>query len=89
MRITVDISMYPLAEDYKPAIKNFVHKLRTFARLQIVTNQLSTQVNGEFTDVNAALTECMRDVMQAPQKVVFVARYVNADLDVSTLPELD
>jgi len=88
MRITVDISMYPLAEDYKPAIKKFIHTLRTFAGLQIVTNQLSTQVNGDFDDVNAALTQCMREVMQAPQKVVFVARYVNSDLDVSSAPDL-
>lgn len=89
MRITVDISMYPLAADYKPAIKKFIHTLRKFTGLQLVTNQLSTQINGEFDDVNAALTECMREVMQAPQKVVFVARYLNADLDVSAVPDLD
>ena len=30
MKITVDISMYPLDADYKPAIKAFIRELRTY-----------------------------------------------------------
>ena len=89
MKITVDISMYPLDADYKPAIKAFIRKLREFPGLELVTNQLSTQVRGDFDAVTAAITECMRESMDGEQRVVFVARYLNADLDIASLPDID
>jgi uncharacterized protein YqgV (UPF0045/DUF77 family) len=89
MKITVDISMYPLDAEYKPAIKAFIRKLRTFDGLTLVTNQLSTQINGEFDAVTSALTSCIKASMVEQNKVVFVARYLNADLDITALPEID
>lgn len=89
MKITVDISMYPLANDYKPAIKAFIRHLRSFEGLTLVTNQLSTQMNGEFDAVTAALTACLRQSMEEQDKVVFVTRYLNADLDITSLPDID
>jgi uncharacterized protein YqgV (UPF0045/DUF77 family) len=89
MKITVDISMYPLAEDYKPVIKTFIRKLREFDGLTLVTNQLSTQINGEFDAVTTALNACIRESMEAQNKVVFVTRYLNVDLDIATLPNIE
>jgi uncharacterized protein YqgV (UPF0045/DUF77 family) len=89
MRITADISMYPLAEDYKPAIKAFIRNLRDFDGLTLVTNQLSTQINGDFELVTAALNHCMCESMKKQDKVVFVARYLSADLDIRQLPDID
>jgi len=89
MKITVDISMYPLDADYKPAIKAFIRNLRAREGLTLVTNQLSTQINGEFTVVMQALHDCLQKSMAEQDKVVFVARYLNADLDISRLPEID
>lgn len=89
MKITVDISMYPLDADYKPAIKSFIRKLRACEGLTLVTNQMSTQVNGEFDAVTGALQDCIRASMQEQDKVVFVARYLNADLDIGRLPDID
>lgn len=89
MKITVDISMYPLDADYKPAIKAFIRHLRTYEGLTLVTNQLSTQVNGEFDVVTGAINSCIRDSMESQDKVVFVARYLNADLDIGRLPDID
>lgn len=89
MKITVDISMYPLDADYKPAIKAFIRELRKADGLTLVTNQLSTQVNGEFAVVTSAINRCMLASMQQRDKVVFVARYLNADLDITQLPDID
>ena len=89
MKITVDISMYPLDADYKPAIKAFIRELRQIDGLTLVTNQLSTQVNGEFEAVTTALNHCIRSSMEQQDKVVFVARYLNADLDITRLPDID
>ena len=89
MQITVDISMYPLDADYKPAIKAFIRALRACEGLTLVTNQMSTQINGEFDAVTGALNRCIRDSMSAQNKVVFVTRYLNSDLDIERLPSID
>lgn len=89
MNITVDISMYPLDADYKPAIKAFIRKLRACDGLTLVTNQMSTQINGEFDAVTGALQSCIRESMEEHGKVVFVTRYLNADLDIARLPDID
>jgi uncharacterized protein YqgV (UPF0045/DUF77 family) len=88
MKITADISMYPLDADYKPSIKAFIRMLRQCEGLTLVTNQLSTQINGEFEAVTAALNACIETSMANQDKVVFVARYLNADLDIATLPDI-
>ena len=72
MRITVDISMYPLDSDYIEPITEFILRLRSYPGLEIVTNQLSTQLRGEFDDVTSAINECMREAMAGEQKAVFV-----------------
>jgi uncharacterized protein YqgV (UPF0045/DUF77 family) len=89
MVITADISMYPLDSNYKPPIKHFILKLREYDGLEIVTNQLSTQVCGEFDVVSDALNTCMRNSMAEENRVVFVIRYLNVGLDISSQPQID
>jgi uncharacterized protein YqgV (UPF0045/DUF77 family) len=89
MKITVDISMYPLDSNYVPPIKQFIRALRAFEGLDIVTNQLSTQIRGEFDAVMSALRDCIRESMISNYKVVFVTRYLNSDLDIGKLPHID
>jgi len=89
MKITVDISLYPLDSNYLPPIKDFIRRLRTIDGLELVTNQLSTQVRGEFDTVTTALNECMKESMKSGEKLVFVTRYLNSDLEIGRLPDID
>jgi uncharacterized protein YqgV (UPF0045/DUF77 family) len=89
MRITVDISLYPLDANYKPAIRGFIKKLRTYPGLQLLTNQMGTQVNGEFEAVTAAINDCMAAAMAEGGKVVLAARYINSDLALDAVPDLE
>jgi uncharacterized protein YqgV (UPF0045/DUF77 family) len=89
MIITADISMYPLDENFIEPITKFIKQLRTYDGLEIVTNQLSTQVKGDFDQVGAAINDCIRVSMEGEQKVVFVTKFLNADLDISNLPQID
>lgn len=89
MNITVDISLYPLNSDFLPPIKDFIRRLRQCDGLELVTNQLSTQIRGEFETVTTALNRCMSESMQSGQKMVFVTRYLNSDLDIGRLPRID
>jgi uncharacterized protein YqgV (UPF0045/DUF77 family) len=89
MKITVDISLYPLDSNYLPPIKDFIRRLRTMDGLELVTNQLSTQVRGEFDQVTGALNACMHESMKSGQKMVFVTRYLNSDLEIGRQPRID
>ncbi len=89
MKITVEISMYPLDSDYKPAIRAFIHELRGYGDIETVTNQMSTQVRGEFDDVMPAVTGCIKESMSANDKVVFVTKFLNTGLEITQTPDLE
>ncbi len=89
MRITADISLYPLTEHFTAGITDFILRLRREPGLEILTNQLSTQLRGEFADVTGALNRCMAAAMADATPLVFVIKYVNADLPIGTTPQLD
>ena len=86
MRITVDLSLYPLQADFVGPITDFIHELRRQPDIEIVTNQLSTQLRGEFSAVMTAVTRCTQTAMERVHPVVLVAKIVNADLDIGNPP---
>jgi len=86
MRITVELSLYPLQADFVGPITDFIHELRREPGIETVTNQLSTQLRGEYSTVMAAVSRCTRATMERAHPVVLVAKFVNADLDISTAP---
>ena len=74
MHSAVEISMYPLAEDYRPLIQAFIDRLNTYPELRVLTNALSTQIFGPLARVMAILTaEIERSAAAAPQ-LVFVLK---------------
>ncbi len=80
MNVSVELSMYPLQDDYKPKIKNFLDMLNSGAgEVEIRTSNMSTRIFGEFDTVNALLNECMKKSMQRYGKIVFVCKYLQGD----------
>jgi uncharacterized protein YqgV (UPF0045/DUF77 family) len=74
MQSAVEISMYPLAEDYRLHIQAFIDRLNTYAELRVLTNTLSTQIFGPLALVMAVLAaEIERSAAAAPQ-LVFVMK---------------
>lgn len=47
MRISIDISLYPLNEEYIAPIKNFIAAVNAIEGLEVTTNSMSTQIRGE------------------------------------------
>jgi len=88
MRITAEMSLYPLADDYKPVILAFINDLQDVDGLEIVTNQLSTQLRGEFDVVTGAINACLKQSMERFGKQILVVKYLAADIDISRAPDL-
>jgi uncharacterized protein YqgV (UPF0045/DUF77 family) len=78
MDIGVEISLYPLANDFVPAIRAFIARLSAAPHLKVVTNSLSTQVFGAYEEVMEALRRELRttfaSVASGSGKAVFVMK---------------
>lgn len=74
MRTAVEISMYPLAGDYRPAIQAFIDRLNTYPELEVLTNSLSTQIWGPLDRLMAILAEEMRRAATAGPQPIFVMK---------------
>ena len=81
MRVAVDISLYPLNEDFIPPIKDVIQRLNSHDSLEVVTNPMSTQVRGEFDDVMEALHKEIGTTFQNLPKAVFAIRILNNPLE--------
>jgi uncharacterized protein YqgV (UPF0045/DUF77 family) len=88
MKIVAEMSLYPLKDGAVPDIIEFIRELRRQDGIEIVSNQLSTQLRGEFEAVTGALNRCLRKAMAAPNTVVLVVKYVNVDLEIGRAPTL-
>ena len=65
MDIGVEISLYPLSEDFAPMIHDFIGRLSARADLKVVAGSLSTQMFGEYERVFEALRSELRATLEA------------------------
>jgi uncharacterized protein YqgV (UPF0045/DUF77 family) len=81
MNISVEISYYPLHDEFIPPIKNFIERLDQHQQLYIQTNGMSTQVFGEYDAVMNALSKEIKSSFELPHSV-FILKIVNTDLNI-------
>ena len=48
MEATIEISMYPLSDDYIQRVLDFLNVLNQYKNITVETNGLSTQIFGEY-----------------------------------------
>lgn len=73
---TAEISMYPLQENYKPLIKDFIAKLQGYADLRVTAGSTSTYVVGDYDRLMECMTEMMRWSHEEQGKGVFVVKFL-------------
>lgn len=77
MQVAVDISLYPLDEDFIPPIKNVIARLANHEGVEVEYNRMSTQLRGEFDVVMPVLTEEIRTSFENVPKAVFAIKILN------------
>lgn len=80
MNVAVDISLYPLADDWLEPIKDVIGRLNAYDSLTVETNPMSTQIRGEYAAVMRALTTEMAETFEQIPKAVFAIRILNNPL---------
>ena len=77
MRIAVDISLYPLDENYIPPIDDLIDRLNTHDQIDVVTNSMATQLRGEYDVVMDALKHEIGLTFDQVPKAVFAIKILN------------
>ncbi|MCK7459728.1 YkoF family thiamine/hydroxymethylpyrimidine-binding protein [Idiomarina aminovorans] len=80
MQISVEMSLYPLADNYLETIQDFIERLNQHSELTVITNTMSTQVFGEMQEVMRILGEEMERLYQNVPANVLVCKFINKDL---------
>ena len=89
MRVTAEMSLYPLQGQPLPKILAFIAEIASDARLEVVVNQLSTQVRGELGVVMAVLTAAIERSFGDGGAQALVLKILNADLPIAEQPILE
>jgi len=81
MKMSVEISMYPLDENFGEHILNFIKRIKSHPNISSKTNSMSTQIFGEYDVVMSILQKELKPVFADKIKTVMVMKFINADLD--------
>ncbi|MEX2367413.1 MAG: hypothetical protein WD601_12475 [Pseudohongiellaceae bacterium] len=76
MMLTVEISMYPLQENYRSLIGEFIERLNQYPDFRIATSDTSTTVIGDYHGIMSMLTELMQWSCQTHGRAVFVTKFI-------------
>lgn len=64
MQATIEISMYPLNENYKEIVLAFIANISQIKDIEVVTNGMSTQIFGDYEVIISILSKEMKEVFE-------------------------
>ncbi|GAA5187488.1 hypothetical protein [Ferrimonas gelatinilytica] len=76
MQLSVEISLYPLQDNYLSIIKWFIGRLDQYPDIQRITNGMSTQIGGDYDTVMALLATEMKASHENWGRGVFVCKFI-------------
>ena len=79
MQISIEISYYPLNENFVSPIDNFISCLKMYDSIEVRSNNMSTQLFGEFDDQIKILKVEMEKTFKNQKNSVFNLKIVNGD----------
>ncbi|TXG36863.1 thiamine-binding protein [Seonamhaeicola maritimus] len=78
MKISVELTLTPLHDDFEPAIIHFIKKLRA-SNLNVLENPLSTQVYGDYDEVMNLLTSEIKEAFDLIDRGLLHMKIVKSD----------
>ncbi len=81
MKISAEISLYPLDSEYLNIIKDTVERLNQDQRVSCYTNTMSSQIFGDFDDVMAVIKDTLEYSFNKYGKQVLVTKFLNSDVE--------
>lgn len=78
MKISVELTLTPLQNEFEEPIINFIKKLRA-SELTVLENPLSTQVYGDYDTVMKVLTIEIKEAFELIEKGLLYMKIVKSD----------
>ena len=76
MKMTAELSVYPLRDNFKEAVLGFIDELLATEDIVAVTNSMSTQVSGEDEAVFRAIQAALRASYERFGRQVLVVKFI-------------
>ena len=80
MKLTAELSLYPLQDDYIPVIDAIIADLNKQPGLKVHTNALSTQISGDYTTVFSVIQSALAESVARFGRQVLVCKFIAEDL---------
>ncbi|WP_439100412.1 YkoF family thiamine/hydroxymethylpyrimidine-binding protein [Congregibacter sp.] len=82
MTLTAELSLYPLHEEYIPVIQSLIDELNTREGLSVVTNAMSTQIQGSHEVVMGAVSDTLKaSAKRYGPSQVLICKFIPMALD--------
>lgn len=78
MKTSIEISYFPLNEEYKAPIRKFIEALKENEKITVKPNRMSTHIFGEYDEVMQTVTKCMKEAFELPGSI-FMLKVMNLD----------
>ncbi|QKI88809.1 hypothetical protein [Thiomicrorhabdus xiamenensis] len=74
MKVSVDISLYPLKSAYREPIKEFIGRLSAYTNLEISYGSMSTVVYGDYAEIMSMLEKEIETTLETLPKSIFIIK---------------
>ena len=78
MKLSVELTLTPLQDDFEPPIKDFIKALRG-SGFTVLENPLSTQIYGEYQPLMGFLVPAIEAVFEKQESVVLHMKLIKGD----------
>jgi uncharacterized protein YqgV (UPF0045/DUF77 family) len=78
MKISVELTLTPLQDNFEPAIIHFIKKLRA-SNLKVLENPLITQVYGDYDEVMRLLNSEIKEVFELIENGLLYMKIIKTD----------
>ena len=78
MKLSAELTLTPLKDDFIPTIKSFIKSIRE-SKFTVLENPLSTQIYGDFDDLMTFLIPEIKAVFEKEDAVLLQIKLVKGD----------
>ncbi|MGI9541055.1 MAG: YkoF family thiamine/hydroxymethylpyrimidine-binding protein [Flavobacteriaceae bacterium] len=78
MKLSAELTLTPLKEDFIPTIKSFIKSIRE-SKFVVLENPLSTQIYGDFDDLMTFLIPEIKAVFEKEDAIILQIKLVKGD----------
>tara|TARA_B100001057_G_scaffold487055_1_gene569178 strand:- start:179 stop:439 length:261 start_codon:yes stop_codon:yes gene_type:complete len=78
MKVSIELTLTPLSDDFEPSIKTFIKKIRNL-NFKVIENPLSTQIFGEYDTLMSCIQETIKESFEEESFVMLNMKIVKGD----------